>query len=130
LTRNVNETEGRNYLKKAENSLSIARIALTEGAYDSSVMNSIHSAINALDALSVTLLRRRASGAHTDALLEVKSLFSATEYSDLSKQFSSLMDKKNMSEYGSDLMSEEEARSCLKWAERIMDRVKQKIEKR
>ena len=127
MTRRVDTEEGKNYLKKAEDALHVAKIAIDEGAFDSSIMNSIHSAINALDFLAVTVLGKRASGAHTDALLTVKSIFTTAEYSDLSKQFRSLMSKKNISEYEPDLMSKEEAENCLKRAERILDLVKQKI---
>ena len=45
--------DSRNYLTKAENSLRIARIALEQGAYDSAVVSSVHSAINSLDALTL-----------------------------------------------------------------------------
>lgn|SRR5487761_56385 len=128
MTRRLDQSEGKNYLKKAEDSMKMASIAIDQGAYDSSIMSSIHSAINALDALSVIVLGKRASGAHTDSLLTLKSIFTPDEYSDLAKQFRSLMSKKNISEYEPVLMSRGEAESCLKWAERIMDRVKRKID--
>ncbi len=88
------QAKERTISKKAEDSLWMARIAIREGAYDTSIVNSIHSAINALDALGVTILGKRASGAHADSLLTVKPIFTSTEYSNLSKQFRSLMSKK------------------------------------
>lgn len=52
MTRAVDQSKAVNYLTKAENSLHIARIALKEKAYDTAVMDAVHSSINALDALT------------------------------------------------------------------------------
>lgn len=64
--------KARNYLTKAENSLRMAKIAVKEEAYDNAVMSAVHAAINALDALTVSYLGKRASGSHTDVLVLLK----------------------------------------------------------
>ena len=71
----VDSGKSRNYLTKAENSLRIAKIAFEQGAYDSTVVNSIHSAINSLDALTTAILGKRSSGQHTDVTNLIKSIF-------------------------------------------------------
>jgi hypothetical protein len=105
----------------------MARIAKTNGAYDNAVMSAVHGAINALDALATSYLGKRASGAHTDALSLVKGIFDSGEYHDLQKQYSSLIGMKNASEYQADLMSRENAEKAVKWAERIINNVKDKL---
>jgi uncharacterized protein (UPF0332 family) len=78
MTRAVDTKRATNYLTKAENSLHMAKVAIKEEAYDNAVMSAVHSAINALDALTVLYLGKRASGAHTDVLSLVKGIFLLT----------------------------------------------------
>lgn len=127
MTKAVDARKAVNYLKKAEGSLHMAKIAIKEGENDNAVMSAIHSAINALDALAVSYLGKRASGAHTDVLSLVKGLFSASEYQELQKQFTSLLSMKNAAEYQPDFMGNDEAGKAVKWAERIIDKVKEKL---
>jgi hypothetical protein len=56
MTRSVDQSKAANYLTKAENSLRIAKIALKERAYDTAVMDAVHSSINALDALTTFMV--------------------------------------------------------------------------
>jgi uncharacterized protein (UPF0332 family) len=128
MTRAVDSSKAKNYLKKADDSLHMARLAIRERKYDNAVMSAVHSAINALDALTTSHLGKRASGAHTDVLSLVKGIFSGTEYQDIQKQFTSLMSMKNASEYQPDLMEEADAQKSVKWAERIVAKVKEKLE--
>ena len=90
-------------------------------------MSSVHSAINALDALTTLYLGKRASGAHTDVLTLVKAILAPDEYKDVQKQFTSLLSLKNASEYQADLMGEDKARMAEKWVERLVNRVKDKL---
>ena len=66
MTRSIDAGVASRYLKKAEGSLKMARIALAEKEYDNAVMSAIHRAINSLDVLTTAYLSKRASGAHTD----------------------------------------------------------------
>ena len=116
-----------NYLAKAENSLHMAKIAIEQQAYDNAVMSSIHSAINALDAITTYHLKKRSSGSHTDVLSLTKEIFSTQEQNDVEKQFKLLLGLKNASEYQPDMMSQKEAESSLKLAERILAKVKAKM---
>jgi|GEM_PF-674534 len=128
MTRDVDPAKSINYLTKAENSLHMAKIATEQNAYDSAVMSAVHSAINALDSLTSHHLRKRASGSHTDVFSLIKGIFSAQEYVDVERQFKSLLDLKNASEYQPDLMSLKNAQDSIKWAERIIAKVKANLE--
>jgi uncharacterized protein (UPF0332 family) len=128
MTRSIDPRKATDYITKAENSLRMAKIALDEKAYDNAVMSAVHSAINALDALTTSYLSKRASGAHTDVLLLIKGIFPPQEYNDVKKQFSSLISKKNESEYQPDLMSHKDAENSIKSAQRILDKVKTKLQ--
>lgn len=126
MTRSIDSSKAKNYLKKAEDSLYMANIAVKEGKYDNAVMSAIYGAINALDALTTSYLGKRASGAHTDVMSLVKGIFTPAEYQDVQKQFISLLSLKNASEYQPDLMEESKAENAVKWAERIISRVREK----
>lgn len=60
-------------------------------------------------------------------LVLIKGIFSPTEYEEIRKQFTSLMSMKNASEYQPDLMDEGEAEKSVKWAERIVGKVREKL---
>ncbi|MGH9921121.1 MAG: HEPN domain-containing protein [Nitrososphaerales archaeon] len=129
MTKSIDSKKAAGYLTKAENSLRMAKITIQEKAYDNAVMSAIHSAINALDALTVSYLGKRASGAHTDVLSLIRGILDAGEFTDVKKQFGSLLGMKNESEYQPNLMSSGDANNAVKWAERIVNRVKAKLKK-
>jgi len=128
MTRDVDPKKTSGYITKATNSLEMAKLALQKEAFDNAVMSAVHSSINALDALTTYFLGKRASGSHTDVLLLTKGIFSAQEQSDVEKQYKSLIGLKNTSEYQPDLMSRKEAEGSIRSAERILAKVKAKIQ--
>ncbi|MCH8916290.1 MAG: HEPN domain-containing protein [Thaumarchaeota archaeon] len=129
MTKAVDPSKATNYMIKAESSLNIAKIAITQQAYDNAVMSAVHSAINALDALTTFYLNKRSSGAHTDVLLLIKGIFSGQDYANIARQFNSLLSLKNASEYQPDLMGSDDAVNSVRWAERIINKVKDKLKK-
>ena len=70
---------------------------------------------------------KRGSGDHTEVLALVQGILLPTQYEEIKKQFLSLINKKNTSEYQPDLMDEGDAREAIKWAERILTKVKAKL---
>lgn len=74
MTRAIDNSRGKDYLTKAENSLRMAKIAIKEKAYDNAAMSAIHGSINALDALTTSYLGKRASGEHTNTLTLIKGI--------------------------------------------------------
>lgn len=129
MVRSVDQSRAVDYMTKAENSLRIAKIALTEKAYDTAVMDAVHSSINALDALTTFYSGKRSSGQHTDVLDLIKGILTKEEFDYVKKQFSGLMSMKNESEYQPNLMSGKDAQDSVLRAERIIDKVKAKIKK-
>jgi len=129
MTKAIDPSKASNYMIKAENSLKIAKLAIDKEAYDSAVMNAIHGAINALDALTTFYLSKRSSGEHTDVLALIKQIFHGSEYETIAKQFSSLLSLKNASEYQPEIMEYDDAMNSVKWAQRIIDKVKDKLRK-
>ena len=105
MSRSVDPHKAGGYKVKAENSLKMARIALDHGACDNSVMSSVHSAINALDALATSELGKRSVGQHSDTLSLLKGVLAGKEYVVLCKQFGNLLGMKNESEYQPDPMT-------------------------
>lgn len=89
MTKSVDKSKSRDYIEKAENLLEVARYALDNKKYDAAVINAVHSAINALDSLTVLEKGLRASGEHDDVMALIKGLLSSDEYAYIKKQFSS-----------------------------------------
>ncbi|NHH97650.1 hypothetical protein DYY66_2207 [Candidatus Nitrosotalea sp. FS] len=127
MTRSVDQNKAKNYLIKAENALRIAKIALKETAYDTAVMNAVHSSINTLDALTTLYSGKRSSGQHTDVLNLIKGILTNDEFEYVKKQFSGLMGRKNESEYQPTLMNDKDAEDAIRRAERILDKIKAKL---
>jgi len=127
MTRTIDPKKASGYITKAENSLLMAKIGLEKGAYDNAVMSSVHSAINALDALTTSHMGKRSSGEHRDVLSLIKGILTQEEHDIISKQFSTLLGMKNESEYQSTLMNQKDAENAIRWAERILKTVKSKF---
>ena len=128
MTKNIDPRKASGYLTKAINSLEMAKLAIQKKAYDNAVMSAVHSAINALDALTTSYKGKRASGQHTDVLSLIQGILTPREYVDIEKQFGSLLTLKNTSEYQPDLMSLKDAQDSIRWAERILSKVKTKLQ--
>lgn len=127
MARSVDPSKAQNYVVKAEELLKTANDSLSSQRYNSAVTNAIHSAINALDALTTKFKGKRGSDDHTEVLSLVQGILSSIEYDEIKKQFVSLISKKNVSEYQPDLMDEKDAGEAIKWAERILSKVKAKF---
>lgn len=127
MTRSVDSSKSVNYIIKAENSLRIAKIALQEKAYDTAVMDAVHSSINALDGLSTFYIGKRSSGQHADVLGLIKGILTSEEFEYVKKQFDGLMSRKNESEYQPTLMDDKDSKDAILRAERILNKVKTKL---
>ena len=127
MAKKIDSTKAKGYLTKAEKSIAMAKIAREKQAYDNAVMSAIHSAINALDALTTFYLGKRSSGQHTDVLSLIKGILTGQEYDSVKKQFSSLLSLKNASEYQPDQMSPSDANNSIRDAQRILEKVKKKL---
>jgi len=129
LTKVVEKSKYKNYLKKAVENLEVANDALNKSKYNAAVSNAIHCAINAIDSLGVYYIGKRHDGKHEDAIGIIKEALTEEEYAQISKQYSTLMELKNEAEYQPDLMEEEEAEDAVKRASRILSKVREKLPK-
>ncbi|MGI0009224.1 MAG: HEPN domain-containing protein [Nitrosopumilaceae archaeon] len=127
MARSVDPRRAPNYIVKAEEFLKTSNDSLQNNRYNSAVTNAVHSAINALDALTTSFKGKRGSDDHTEVLSLVQGILPPAQYKEIKKQFTSLINKKNTSEYQPDLMGTEDARDAIKWAERILTKVKAKL---
>lgn len=126
MARSVDPSKARNYITKDDELLKTANDSLNSKRYNSTVTNAVHSSINALDALT-TFKSKRGSDDHTEVLSLIQGIFPPSQYEEIKKQFVSLISKKNSSEYQPDLMDEGDAREAIKWAERILTKVTEKL---
>lgn len=127
MAKPVSKALYKNYLRKAEEMLDVARYAAGKSENNAAVAASVHCAINAIDALAVFYFGRRHTGGHEEALAAVKGAMPQWELTDFAKQFSGLMALKNQAEYQPDLMSNKQASDAVSGASRILAKVKQKL---
>lgn len=83
-----------------------------------------------MEALTTVFLGKTASGAHTETLSLAKEILNPNEFGDVHKQFVSPIGMKNESEYPPTLMSRQDAKNAVKWADRMISKVKEKLASR
>ena len=128
-TRPVNTHLYTNYVKKAAECLESAEAAYLKNNWNSTVINSIHSAISASDALLVFFKGVRSAGeSHEDAISLLRTLdFGKEEISNKARQLQRLLQIKNSAEYEEKLMSQQDAENALRDAERFFGWAKEKL---
>lgn len=77
--------------------------------------------------MTVKFKGTRGSDDHTEVLDIVKGILLPQQYDDIRKQFTFLINKKNVSEYQPNLMTERDANDAIKWAGRILSKVNSKV---
>ena len=96
--RDVPSHEHGTFLQNAGVWLEAAKAANGAGAYNVAVSNCVHSAINAVDAMTVLRTGKRAAS-HGDALKLARSFLGGGDRAALERQYGSLLDMKNPAEY-------------------------------
>ena len=127
MVRPVGKRLYKNYLRKSEEMLDVARYAANTSKNNAAVASSVHCAINAIDALAVFYFGKRHSGGHAEALDAIRGAFGENEFRDIAKQFSGLIGLKNEAEYQPDLMTGSQASDAVRRASRILSKVRQKL---
>jgi HEPN domain-containing protein len=126
----ASRSEARLYLAKAQQFSAEAAAAIKESRNDAAMLNAVHAAISATDALCVALAGRRSSDPDhqhaADLLQEIggRSRGIATHV----RQLRMLLAKKNVVEYESRQASAKEARDAAQRAERFVSWASQAIE--
>lgn len=114
-TRSVDKFLFRNYLTKAEEFNSTAATASQKGMYNPAVVNAVHSAISAVDALTVFYKGVRHAGErHEDAVALLQTLpLEKGELSSKTRQLSRLLGLKTSAEYHEQLMTQRRTQARL-----------------
>jgi HEPN domain-containing protein len=115
-------TEGKLYLAKAEEFLREARIAAQASRHDAAMLNAIHAAISAADAVTTVLAGHRSADPDhqrtVDLLEEVAG--PSAEIRNRARQMNTLLAKKNVVEYESRRATAKEAGDAVESASRIV----------
>lgn len=116
-------TEGKLYLAKAEEFLREARMAAQASRHDAAMLNAIHAAISAADAVTTVLAGRRSADPDhqraVDLLEEVAG--PSGEIRNRARQMNTLLAKKNVVDYESRRATAKEAGDAVETANRIVD---------
>jgi len=127
-TRDVHKAQYSNYIKRAEECLTAAKLAFDRSEWNASAINSIHAVIAMADAMCVYFLGRRHSGEdHNDAAGLFKSIKSDEETAVNANRIIRVLRMKNMAEYEERLVSRSEADKILKDTERFAEFVREKL---
>ena len=128
-TRAVDRQAYKNYLAKADEHREAMQACYERGLWNAAVVNAIHCAISASDALTVFYIGFRNAGErHTDVLgLMQKTGIDQRELSPKLSQLSSLLSIKNLAEYEERLMGREDAEAARKSCERFHSWVRAKL---
>ena len=118
-----------NYLQKAAECWEEAQIAQAGSRWNAAVVNAVHTAISAADALCVFYKGVRSAGdRHEDVLTVLRSLGLDREQTDAkARQLQRVLQIKNTAEYEEKLMSATDAENALRDTERFFSWVKEKL---
>lgn len=124
--RKVEKYKHANYLSRAEQCLRTSQKCLENRDFDASVINAVHSAIAAADALLVNKQQIRSAGQdHRASIYFFEKI--DKECSDQAFRLKQLLGLKTESEYGEYNMAEKDAREAVLNAERLLKFVKSKL---
>ncbi|MEW6723020.1 MAG: HEPN domain-containing protein [Candidatus Micrarchaeota archaeon] len=128
-TRNVDRFRAKDFMKRAEELKNSMERAYETGEWNSCVINAIHCAISAADALCVFKKGMRSAGdSHTDAVAFFLSIDPAdAQIKNAAQHLYSLISIKTAAEYGDRLLSRNDSDSAMKHATRLFDFVKSKL---
>lgn len=116
-------SEARLYLAKAKQFSAEATTAMKGSRNDAAMLNAVHAAISATDAVCVALAGRRSADPDhqraADLLQEIGG--KSTDVTDSVKQVRMLLAKKNVVEYESRQASAKEASEAVKRADRFVE---------
>ena len=124
ITRNVNKSLYKNYLKKSEEFLKSCNEAFDDENYNSCVANSVHSGISASDALTVFFLGIRHAGEKHEDVIDLLRELKLKDINVKIKQLKDLLQLKNKAEYEEILMDKNKAENAKKHAERFLSYAK------
>ena len=128
-TRNVDKHKCNNYIKKAEEYYEAMNDNYSKGRFNATVLNAIHCAISAADALTVFYKGVRHAGERHEEVVALLNTLGLQEMQNKNRQLLNLLNIKNSAEYEEKLMTEANASDSIRDAERFFKWVKGKLEK-
>jgi HEPN domain-containing protein len=126
----ASRSEARSYLAKADEFIETANSAAGESSHDATMLNAIHAAISATDAVTVALAGVRSTDPDHLRVVDLLEEVSGGQ-GDLSKQASQLrqlLSRKNIVEYESRRAGAREAADALKRAGRLVAWARQVVD--
>ncbi|MEK6868253.1 MAG: HEPN domain-containing protein [Nanoarchaeota archaeon] len=127
-TRNVDKQKYRNYLKKADEYFQSMNQSFVEKHYNATVLNAIHCAISAADALTVFYKGVRHAGERHEDVVSLLNTLGLAEIEQKNRQLLRLLQLKNSAEYEETLMNENDALDAIKNTERFFSWVSKYLE--
>ncbi len=118
-TRNVEKQKHKNYLKKANEFFQIMNESFAQQHYNAVVLNAIHCAISAADALTIFYKGVRHAGERHEDVISLLNTLGIIDIELKNRQFLRLLQLKNSVEYEETLMSEADALDAMKNTERF-----------
>jgi HEPN domain-containing protein len=118
----VRRSEAKLYVAKADQFLDHARAALDAERFDAALLNAIHAAISAADAVTVALVGRRSTDPDHQRAVDLleEATGSAPETRTRSRQVRALLARKNTVEYESRPATGRDARDGVEQAGRVV----------
>lgn len=129
-TRHVERQLYVNYLKRAQECLQGAKLALDEKKYDLSAIDAVHCGISAADAICVYYLQCRNTGEkHADVVELIKTIkeIKHEELRAIAGTAAKIISMKNMAEYEERSIKPKEAEALYHHALKIMEMVMEKL---
>ncbi len=127
-TRTVDKYKYRNYIKKADEYFQSMNASFVQNNYNATVLNAIHCAISAADALTVFYKEIRHAGERHEDVVSLLNTLGLTEMEQKNRQLLRLLQLKNSAEYEETLMSETDALDAIKNTERFFSWVLKHLE--
>ncbi len=118
-TRNVDKYKYKNYLIKAEEFFEVMNDSFAKQKFNATVVNAVHCAISAADSLTVFYKGVRHAGDRHEDVVAVLNTLGLQEINTKNRQLLDLLRIKNSAEYEEKLMTETNAASSIKNAERF-----------
>jgi HEPN domain-containing protein len=123
-TRNVDKHKYNNYMIKADEFFDSMNDSFAKRHFNATVLNAIHCAISAADALTVFYKGVRHAGDRHEDVVSLLNTLGLPEIQNKNKQLLSLLRIKNSAEYEEKLMTEANALDSIKNAERFFSWVR------
>ena len=126
-TRPVAKHKAADYLSRSKELSNAMHHCLSTKEYNSAMVNAIHCAISATDAVCVHFLGLRPAGESHMEALAILSTIEGEDVKNACRQLKRLLEVKSAAEYGEYLFNESDAGNAVRDAERVLSFAKSKI---